>query len=237
MILGDSKTAIDAARKTAEKVPIGELKELPFLQDFASTPLLAYVRFGKWTDILTFPYPGDDYKHLKLIYHYARGIAFLRKTNLPEAQEELNDLKQLQKDPELESIIANYTNPSSEIIKVATEVLAAEIENYQGNTFKAIDHLKKAIVFEDALTYSEPAPWHMPSRQSLGLIFLENGNFLEAENIYKEDLAILRQNGWSLMGLYQSLNAQGKTDEAEKIKQEYDTAWKYADVKINSSIL
>src|SRR5690606_33926947 len=57
-LLGDSDTAIDAAKKTAEKVPIDELINMPFLQDFASTPLLAYTRFGKWNEILTAPYPG-----------------------------------------------------------------------------------------------------------------------------------------------------------------------------------
>ncbi|MBT8272970.1 MAG: hypothetical protein KJO77_04130, partial [Bacteroidia bacterium] len=45
-ILGASEKAIEAAKKTAEKVPISELNEMPFLQDFASTPLLAYTRFG-----------------------------------------------------------------------------------------------------------------------------------------------------------------------------------------------
>lgn len=236
-LLGDSKTAIDAAKKTAEKVPVGELKELPFLQDFASTPLLAYVRFGKWNDILTYPYPGDNYKHMKLIYHYARGIAFLRKDNLPEAEEELQDLIKLQKDPELENLIANYTNPSSNIILVAIEVLKAEIEYSKNNDPKAIAHLKKAIQYEDALIYSEPTPWHIPARQTLGSIYYKNENYKEAEKIYKEDLDILKQNGWSLMGLYQTLKAQGKTEEANKIKQEFDKAWKYADVKINSSIL
>jgi len=236
-LLGDSKTAIDAAKKTAEKVPIGELEELPFLQDFVSTPLLSYVRFGKWNEILTVPYPGDQYKHLKLIYHYARGIAFLRKDNLPEAQEELVALNQLAKDPELEKIIANYTNPSSSIIKVAIEVLAGEIENYQGNTQQAISHLKNAVQYEGALTYSEPSPWHIPARQTLGKVLLKNNQFSEAEKIYKEDLAINRQNGWSLMGLHQSLKAQEKLEDAKKIKKEFDEAWKYSDLKIDSSIL
>ena len=236
-LLGDSKTAIDAAKKTAEKVPIGELQELPFLQDFASTPLLAYVRFGKWNEILTIPYPGEKFKHLKLIYHYARGIAFLRKNNLTEAQEELDALNQLEEDPELKEIIANYTNPSSAIIKVAIEVLAGEIESYQGNTQKAISHLKNAVLYEDVLTYSEPSPWHIPARQTLGKLFLKNNQFSEAEIIYNEDLSINRQNGWSLIGLHQSLMAQGKFDEAKKIKQEFDEAWKYSDVKIDSSIL
>lgn len=236
-LLGDSKTAIDAAKKAAEKVPVSELVELPFLQDFASTPLLAYLRFGKWNEILTIPYPGDNYKHLKLIYHYARGIAFLRKDNLPEASQELEALQELSKDPELETIIANYTNPSSKIIKVAIEVLSGEIENFKGNTSEAIEHLKKAVVFEDALTYSEPTPWHIPTRQTLGYILLKNKNYAEAEKIYKEDLAINRQNGWSLMGLYKSLNAQNKTKEAKEIKDEFDKAWQHSDLKISSSIL
>ena len=59
----------------------------------------------------------------------------------------------------------------------------------------------------------------------------------EAEKIYNEDLRALRQNGWSLTGLYQSLKAQGKMAEAEKIKQEFDKAWSDADIKIDASIL
>jgi hypothetical protein len=59
----------------------------------------------------------------------------------------------------------------------------------------------------------------------------------EAEKIYNEDLLTLRQNGWSLTGLYQSLKAQGKMTEAKKIKQEFDQAWSDADIKIDSSIL
>ncbi|MEO0528423.1 MAG: hypothetical protein AAFZ89_14415, partial [Bacteroidota bacterium] len=88
-LLGDSGIAIDAAKKTAEKVPTGELVSLPFLQDFASTPLLAYTRFGKWNQILTIPAPNPEIKHLSLMRHYARGIAFIRKNNAKEAQEEL----------------------------------------------------------------------------------------------------------------------------------------------------
>jgi len=71
----------------------------------------------------------------------------------------------------------------------------------------------------------------------LGKLFLKNNQFSEAEIIYNEDLSINRQNGWSLIGLHQSLMAQGKFDEAKKIKQEFDEAWKYSDVKIDSSIL
>jgi uncharacterized lipoprotein YehR (DUF1307 family) len=62
-------------------------------------------------------------------------------------------------------------------------------------------------------------------------------NYEEAEQVYKEDLAVLRQNGWSLMGLYQSLKAQGKSDEAKAIKEEFGKAWQHADITIDTSIL
>ncbi|MDX1327252.1 MAG: hypothetical protein R3299_06060, partial [Arenibacter sp.] len=236
-LLGDSDTAIDAAKKTAEKVPIGELENLPFLQDFAATPLLAYSRFGKWNEILTTPYPGDQYLHLKLIWHYARGIAFIRKNNLIEAREELDALKAMQENPALESVIANYTNPSSNIVKVAYQVVAGELAAAEGDLEKAVDHLNKAVSFEDQLIYSEPAAWHIPVRQTLGAVLLKAGKYGEAEMRFKEDLEVLRQNGWSLMGLHQSLEAQNKTKEAQEIKEEFDTAWKYADLAINGPVL
>ncbi len=236
-LLGDSKIAIDAAKKTAEKVPVGELIEMPFLQNFASTPLLAYTRFGKWNDILTMPSPNSEIKHLKLIWHYARGIAFIRKNNLKEAEEELEALSVMIEDPELESLMATGFDSSLTIAKLAYEVVAGELAAAKGDLDLAIDHLKKAVVLEDGLTYNEPAAWHIPTRQNLGAILLKAEQYEVAEKIYREDLSVLRQNGWSLMGLYLSLKAQGINEEAKIIKLEFDIAWKDADISINSSIL
>ncbi len=236
-MLGSSKIAIDAAKKVAEKVPVGEFIDLPFLQDFASTPLLAYTRFGKWNQILTIPKPNDNIKHLKLIWHYARGIAFLGKNNLNDAQEELDAIAEIKKDPEIETLIATANNSTAAIAKVAYEVLAGEIATSRGNLSKAIQHLKKAVSLEDKLAYTEPAAWHIPTRQNLGALLLKAKKYTEAEKVYREDLAILRQNGWSLMGLYKSLSIQGKVDEANAVKREFNEAWKYADIEISGSVL
>jgi len=236
-LLGDSKVAIDAAKKTAEKVPIGEMITLPFLQDFASTPLLSYTRFGKWNDILTTPYPGDDYKHLKLIWHYARSIAFIRKINLKEAEEEIHAIAEMTNDETLENTVVTSDNSTRTLSKIAYEIVAGELEASNGNIDMAIEHLTNAVSLEDKLTYTEPSSWHIPTRQTLGALLLKGKNYEAAELIYKEDLAVLRQNGWSLIGLYHSLNAQGKTFEASKIKQEFDKAWAHADIDINSSVL
>lgn len=234
-LLGLSDLAIDAARKTAEKVPVGEMANLPFLQDFASVPLLAYTRFGKWNEILTVPYQGEDYKHLNLIRHYARGLAFVRKDNLADAKEELEALAGLKENPELEIQIAN--NTSRKIAAVAYEVLAGEIAAAEGKLEEGIRHLEQAVELEDQLVYNEPSAWHIPPRHNLGALLLDAGRNAEAEAVYRKDLEDLRQNGWSLIGLYQSLNAQGKDAEAQQVKQEFDTAWKEADISIERSVL
>ncbi|MFC4721301.1 tetratricopeptide repeat protein [Geojedonia litorea] len=236
-LLGDSKTAIDAAKKTAEKVPVGEMQELHFLQNFAATPLLAYTRFGKWNDILTYPKPNDNIKHLKLIWHYARGIAFLRKHNVKEAQEELDAISELVNDPDLETLVATGFDNGTAIASLAYEVVAGEMAAEKVDLETAIEHLEKAVELEDNLIYNEPSAWYIPPRQNLGAILMKAKKYAAAEKVYKEDLEDLRQNGWSLMGLYQSLKAQGKLIEAEKIKTEFETAWQESDVEIQTSIL
>jgi len=225
-MLGNSKLAIDAAHKTAEKVPYSELEEVTFLQNFAATPLLAYTRFGKWNDILTMPNPGDQYTYLKLIWNYTRGIAFVAKNNLKEAQEELDFIS-----------LRDKSLDQERIAKIAYEVLAGEIEASKENLSKAVDHLENAVKFEDELPYDEPALWYIPTRQRLGAVLLKDKKYEEAEKIYREDLAYYRQNGWSLMGLYNSLIGQEKIKEANEVKQDFDKAWRGADTEIDSSVL
>ncbi len=234
---GSSNIAIEAAKKTADKVPLGDMGELFFLQDFASTPLLAYTRFGKWNEILTTPYPGDQYKHYKLIYHYARGIAFLRKNNLKEAKEELDALDIMQKDESLKEVIATADNSTYTMSKIAYQIVAGEIASAEGNYTEAIEHLKSAVLLEDGLSYTEPSSWHIPTRHTLGDILLKAKKFKEAEIVYLQDLEKLPDNGWSLIGLYKSQLGQNKVSEAGKTKEKFDTSWQHSDVKIHSSVL
>lgn len=227
-MLGDAEMAIDAAQKTAEKVPLFLLKESPFHQNFASTPILAYLRFGKWNQVLTMPNPGPDYDYMNLIWHYARGVAFARKQNLKEAREELQFISDRDGSEDDEKL--------ANIAKVAYEVLAGEIESTNGNLDKAIEHLENAVATEGKLPYDEPSVWYIPTRQSLGAILLKAEKFEEAERIYKEDLNYYRNNGWSLKGLQLSLAGQNKTYEAKQAEKAFEEAWSKATIEINSSV-
>ncbi|MDZ7757159.1 hypothetical protein [Rhodohalobacter sp.] len=234
-LMGNSATALAAASKTAQKVSPSSMETLPFLQDFYSTPMLSYVRFGKWKDILTVP-DLAPYKHISLIRHYARGIAFVRMGNLKEAQEELDAIETMMNDPSLESLMGSFTNSSASIAKVAYRVVAGELMAARGDYDAAIEHLEKGVENEDALNYSEPAAWHIPVRQTLGAILLKADMPSEAETVYRQDLQKVPLNGWSTIGLYNSLIAQGKNGEARRVKAQFDSVWKEADIEISSSV-
>ncbi len=225
-MLGNEKLSIDAAKKTAEKVSPSMLEVDRVFENLASTPLLAYLRFGKWNEILTTPAPGESFTYLNMIWHYSRGMAFIRKGNLKEAEEELSFLKN--RDKEL-----GHEN----ISKVAYESLAGEFMAASGDVSAGINHLKQAVLFEDELPYNEPAEWYIPTRQQLGVLLLKAEKFAEAEKIYREDLDYYRQNGWSLIGLHKSLIGQQKLDEAGRVMKEFEIAWEHADIEIQNSML
>ena len=100
---------------------------------------------------------------------------------------------------------------------------------------EAIAQLKKAVSIQDSLSYIEPPSWYYPVRHNLGYTLLKAGQVQEAEAVYREDLKQYPHNGWSLLGLMQSLQAQGKTKEAQTVQQQFTAAWKYADVKLTAS--
>ena len=232
---GNSRIALDAANKTASRVPRDQVAEMPFMEDFISTPILAQVRFGKWNEILSTPHPGHNLKHVRLVWHYARGLAFVAKGDMEQAQEELEALQELAQDPELESLLANYNNPSSSVIPIAIFVLSGEMAAAQGETAKAIGLLQKGAEYEDALVYSEPTAWHVPVRQNLGAVLIQAGNAEDALSVYEEDLKKNRNNGWSLFGIYQAHLMLGNTSEAMEYQKSFSEAWREADVAITAS--
>ena len=232
---GRSEVAIDAARKVASKLSAEKLREMPMLNSFAVVPLFAYTRFGKWEEILQEPRPADDLLFLAGIWHYARGLAFTATGRLDAAATELESLDKIAADKSLQELALFSPNPGAPIIKIAAEVLAGRLAAKRGETEKAIAHLHRAVLLEDALVYTEPADWHYPVRQSLGAVLLQAGRAAEAETVYWEDLRRNPENGWSLFGLMKSLEAQGKTEQAEEIEQRFRKAWDRANVTLTAS--
>jgi tetratricopeptide (TPR) repeat protein len=227
-----STLTADALKKS---IPVEMLNEPDFvtLQHWYAMPWYNMVRFGKWNEILQIKEPVDSLKYVKSVWHYARGMAFIRTNKVNEAKSELINLKKLVADPFMENTIGGF-NSFKNVLSIGQNILEGEIEASQKNYEKAIQFLTKAVEIEDNLLYQEPPDWYHPARQVLGGILLDAKKPVLAEQRFREDLNQYRKNGWSLYGLYQSLQAQGKKNEAMEAKKEFDKAFAKSDINLKS---
>ena len=92
---------------------------------------------------------------------------------------------------------------------------------------------KGAPRLEDALSYDEPEPLPFAARHWLGAALLEAKRSADAEKVYRDELDDHPHNGWSLLGLQQALEAQGKTDAA--VDKDFEKSWARSDHWIRSS--
>ncbi len=233
---GRSEVSIAAARKLVTKTPKAMVQVVPRLERYFTMPYFSLIRFGKWDQVLAEPKPDEDLIYATAMWHYARGMAYANKGKLKKAKKELAIVAEAIKN---ETLIAlekpNY--PATKLVEMATLVLTGEIAGKQRKYADKVAHIRAAVSIQDGLRYSEPPHFYFPVRQALGNALLEANKTIEAEKIFKEDLAKFPRNGWSLFGLHQSLTKQNKMEEARTIKNEFEKAWTKADVVLKQAVM
>ncbi|KIO48726.1 lipopolysaccharide assembly protein LapB [Nitrosospira sp. NpAV] len=231
---GQSRLAIESARKVAGAIDDAALETVPGAGTFRVTPYWAYAKFGKWNEILQEPAPPATNAFLKGGWHYVRGLAFAATRQLPQAEQELEALRGILQNGSLDWPLMSL-NTARDVLSIGPEVLAGEIAAARGQFDSAIAYLDRAVRIEDALVYTEPSEWQSPPRLALGAVLLEAGRAAEAETVYWEDLRKNRNNGWALYGLLQTLRAQKKDDQAALVEARFRNAWARADIALNAS--
>ena len=99
-----------------------------------------------------------------------------------------------------------------------------------GDREAGLAKLREAVIAEDALDYTEPPPVLQPVRHALGALLVLDKQYVEAEQVYREDLKKHPANGWALLGLRDALAGQNRLDEAAMVDAAFRRAWKNADV-------
>ncbi len=231
---GRSAVAIDAARKVADNVRIEQIEEFPTVEFFKTIPLLALTQFGRWDEILAEPMPDPSLDYATAIAHYARGTALARKGDVTGARVERASLVPLRDTTKIMFLDTN-DYPAVTLLQIADALLQGEIAQASGETTEAIGHFEDAVELQDSLPYPEPPFWYYPTRQSLGAALLAGGRAADAEAVYRQDLENYPHNGWSMFGLVQSLEAQGRAGEAAEVRTMFDHAWGMADVALKGS--
>ena len=233
---GRSAVAIEAARKVAANVRIEQIAEFPTVEFFKTIPLLALVQFGRWDEILAEPMPDAALEYSTAITHYARGTALARKGDVAGARAERARLVPLRDTTQIVFLDTN-DYPAVTLLQIADHLLQGDIALAAKQPAAAIGHFEAAVALQDSLPYMEPPFWYYPTRQSLGEALLAAGRAADAEAVYRKDLEQYPHNGWSLFGLVQSLEAQGKSTEAADTLIMFGHVWERADVTLTGSRL
>ena len=234
MMSGQYKVAIQAARDLEREIPEGALRAFAgLIEGIMPTTFHVLIRFGKWQQILEEP----DYPEYRLVSRavrrYARSIALSALGRTDEARDEMKAFEDAAVLVPKEWYIFN--NKVDTVLPIARAMIQGELLFREGKRDEAYAVLRQGIEAEDALVYDEPPGWMLPVRHALGALLMADGKFEEAQQIYHEDMARNRNNGWGLIGLQQSLKAQGKTDEAIALNSSLTKAWWRADVRPTSS--
>ena len=231
MMQGQSAKALASVRAMAAGVPpqwAAEPKNAAIVDGYLAAPLEVMKRFGRWDDILAEPEPPEIFPIARAMRHELRGVAYAAKGKVAEARDEQKLFREAMKKVPEEARFGN--NTAADLFAVAADALEGEILVREGKLNEAVAALRSAAAKETQLRYSEPPDWVVPVKHALGAWLLKAGKPVEAEAVYRADLAKWPANGWSLFGLAASLEAQGKSAEAVAVRKAFEAAWKRADV-------
>jgi tetratricopeptide (TPR) repeat protein len=238
MMTGQRDLAMKHIRAMVAELPADFVKGNAMqAEGFVAMPLEVMVRFGLWDEILAEPDKYADYMPFSRAFHHAaRAIAFAAKgdtTNARKAQSVFLERAKLV--PKEESL---GNNSCEAILDVMIPMVEGEILVAEGKIDSGIEQLRAAIKQEDTFKYDEPPGWLIPVRHSLGAVLMKHQRYAEAEQVYRGDLARFPENGWSLLGLAESLRKQKKNaEEAAQTQAKFEKVWAKADLTIGSSCL
>lgn len=232
---GRSALSIESALKVASNVNLEQIAQFPTVEYFKTIPLLSYVRFGKWEEILSEPEPPENLSYSQGIRHYARGVALTHAGDLEAARAELQAIAPLRASSSV-VFMDERSYPASTLLSIAESLLAGEIALADEQFDEAVSAYERAVALQDELPYTEPPFWYYPTRQSLGNAMMKAGRFEDAIRVYEKDLKDYPKNGWSMFGLAQALQATGDTQASQAMMERFAIVWQMADVELEASV-
>ncbi|MEO7597535.1 MAG: hypothetical protein ABIV50_01285 [Opitutus sp.] len=236
MMTGQSVLALNHIRQMVAEMPPEFVDEFaPFIDGLIAMPYEVLIRFGRWNEILCETEPAENLPLARALRHAARAVAHAAIGDLAHARTEQSEFDTAAKKVPAEVTVGN--NPASTIISIASHMIGGEILYREGRVDEGLAELESAVDVEDTLRYDEPPGWILPVRHALGATLMSERRYEKAEQVYREDLKRLPNNGWSLLGLSRSLMAQGKAEIAKDYDEACRKIWSKSDVEIDSSCL
>ena len=249
LFLGQYEPAMRAVRGIDETTPEALLHiESPPMADFFESYLSmephVMIRFGMWQEILLLDLPEDIKTRCTKVamIEYAKALALSALGRVAEAEAQYKVFTAAKKRVPESRLLHNVR--VVDLLEIATAMLDGELAYRKGAYDFAFKRLRDAVALDDALPYDEPWGWMQPTRHALGALLFEQGHHGEAEKVFRQDLGLAPglpracqhpDNVWALRGLFDCLNAQGKSEETAHIKLRLDLADARADRPVRAA--
>jgi len=180
--------------------------------------VLAYLREGRWNDVLAWPEPNGEQTFEKMAWTYARGVAYAGLGDVAAAKAQRSALDAL------------YAGKTARYITgyggALDGLLGARIAHASGDDPGAIALLRSVVAETTPLPPEAFAPWYFPTGEWLGAILLQSGDAAGAEAAYRADLVRTPHNARALYGLMRSLTRQDRSAEARLLATELVANWR-----------
>lgn len=191
--------------------------------------VLTLLRFGRFDEIVEKDNRPVDDDVAGAMWDFAYGYASLKEGDVETA---IN-----MRDKTLEFAATTEKkfrfHPAGRVVGPVAHVLEGEILWNDGDLDGAIAAFEKSAEIEDTMDYDEPEPLPFAARHWLGAALIEAGRFAEAEAHYRTELKDHPHDVWSLFGLKQALEAQGKVDR--DVDTDFEISSARVDVWMTSS--
>ena len=137
---GNSQLAIGASYRIAEKIDTVIMRDpsLGTLQHYWTIPLYVLVKFAEWEEILSYPKPAADLHYPLVVWHYARGMAWLGQNQMENAKTELAKLRTQMKMPAIQELTVWDINSIAHLTAIAEKVLEGEMAAKEGDFKTAV---------------------------------------------------------------------------------------------------
>lgn len=223
---GRYEDAMEAAREMARNIGDADL-DMQMVEAFLLYPLMVQLRFHRWEEILEEPALRPARPMHEAFRRYARAMALAGLGRTRDALREQRTFRTQRAAVPAESRYM-INNTAADVLALADATLDAQLAWARDDRDGAIAAWRHAVTMEQAIQYDEPPAWFYPVRQPLGAALLRHGKAMEAESVFRELDRKYPRDGRVLFGLWQSLLALGRDDEAAIVAQRFNDAWQEA---------
>ena len=225
---GDMTLAKDTADTIMKMTNPKELEAVgPYRNTLPVLPLYNMMLTSDWHQILRVAKNSyfEDYPFIEHTWRWARAHAFLAKGDRGAlAHKELKFMEAITNSIMVEDKEKKKHKKYQEefknlflVMKIQQEILNAHLVGNADSKKEAYESIKKALRYQDQLSYTEPSDLPTTVDFMAALFYLRLKDYKLAERYFRADLKKFPDNAWSLYGLRHILEAAQKHDQLRKV--------------------